>query len=134
MPDHKMISKRSWKLWPSFSRYLPLQSGFGFPFGLLVRLQSCGLFREIAHKWCVTRFSFRVWIFDLCASVGPYFSAASKLVNPAFDNSMAAFNSFPRASCRAPTLSFLLSFIRSGINSKLAITLSSSGTTARGMI
>ena len=38
------------------------------------------------------------------------------------------------ARCRSPNFAFFRSLARSGINSRFAITLSSSGTTARGMM
>ncbi len=51
-----------------------------------------------------------------------------RLSNPASCNFLAM------SHCREPILSRLAEFIRLGINSKLAIPLSSSGTTARGIM
>ena len=46
----------------------------------------------------------------------------------------AACSFSARSRCRAPILAFFRWFTRNGINSKLAMTLSSSGAVARGMM
>lgn len=58
----------------------------------------------------------------------------STFLNPSALSSPALRNFLARSTCRSPIFAFFPSFIRNGMSSRLAITLSSSGTTVRGMI
>ena len=60
--------------------------------------------------------------------------ASTTRLNPASDNKPAEWNALAMEICRSPILSFFFRFTVSGISSRLAITLSSFGTTALGMM
>jgi len=64
----------------------------------------------------------------------PFALAARTAAKPVMLNSPASWSSRARSTCRSPTWSRFPAFIRCGINSRFAMTLSSSGATDRGMM
>ena len=60
--------------------------------------------------------------------------ASITFLSPASDNNPAEWNALAIATCRSPIVSLFFLFTDSGINSRLAITFSSSGAIARGMM